>query len=46
MSTGNVSIVEMVLENEYSTPDLEERNGEGYTPILLAVDLGHLDIVA
>ncbi|TGK28210.1 ankyrin repeat domain-containing protein [Leptospira gomenensis] len=45
VSTGNVEIVEWVYENPTSTPDLEERNGEGYTPFLLAVDLGHLSIV-
>ncbi|WP_167883772.1 ankyrin repeat domain-containing protein [Leptospira stimsonii] len=45
VSTGNMEIVESVYENEEPRPDLEERNGEGYTPLLLAVDLGHFFIV-
>ncbi|EQA63560.1 ankyrin repeat domain-containing protein [Leptospira alexanderi] len=45
VSTGNVRIVEMVFVNDHPTPNLEERNGEGYTPLLLAVDLGHFEIV-
>ncbi|TGK30483.1 ankyrin repeat domain-containing protein [Leptospira yasudae] len=45
VSTGSLHIVEMISENLHSSPDFEERNGEGYTPLLLAVDLGHFTIV-
>lgn len=44
VSSGKLALVELLFEVPDSAPDFEDRNGEGYSPLLLAIDLGNYEI--
>lgn len=44
VSSGKLEVVEILFDLPSHVPDIESRNGEGYSPLLLAVDLGHYEI--